>query len=230
MKLTRKQKVLRNAALLAALWLFLSWSWNFPALTSAGLLRRGEKQYLLEKGEIIHAEGRFWGSTSFDRTVFARSGDDLLVVYGDATPVGWRMVRADLYSEEDRIHLFARSAMESYVDYMAFGDLRGAKRAELDVTMEISLGKGNVIQESYTAQGVFLEEDLVLFALAPKYSGEDESEAAQAEGEVFSGNWHPQGREMVLRLYDGGGTLIHEKAAPYPSEISIFARWPEVRR
>jgi len=220
MKLSRKQKILRNLLLVGLLWLFLAWTWGFPSLTAEGLLRRAEKMYLLNPGEIIYVGGSFW-----DKDVYARSGNNLLVIYGDATPVGQRLVRADIYGEADSIHIFSRDMMESYVDYMAFGDLRGAVGAELDITLEI---EGMQFCETYTARGVFLAEDMVLFALAPNYAAEDESVAAQVEREIFANDKHPRQRDIVLRLYDEEGVLLHEKAAEYVSESSIFATWPEV--
>lgn len=79
-KLNRKQKIARNFLLIALALLLFEWLLHFPALTKEGVLRRAERDYLLENSALLFI-GREEGLSHFrEGTLYARNGDLLLAV------------------------------------------------------------------------------------------------------------------------------------------------------
>ena len=87
-KLNRKQKIARNFLLIALALLLFEWLLHFPALTKEGVLRRAERDYLLENSALLFI-GREEGLSHFrEGTLYARNGDLLLAVNYDRTALG----------------------------------------------------------------------------------------------------------------------------------------------
>ena len=222
MKLSRKQKILRNLLLLGALWLFLAWTWDFPAITERGILRRAEQIHLLSDSELLFSAGNIYG-----KTVYGRCGNNLLVVRTSATPVGQRVTRPAIYREEDGLCLLLRPDGNPWVEFLAFGDTQGAVSATLEVTTENRENwEAEPVYETYLAQGVQIAPGGFVFRLQPNYEEGDSSFAAESEERFFAGEWYPR-LLCVLRLCDENGALLHEKSVENPEDIT-FSHWPEV--
>jgi len=225
-KLTRKQKIARNAALMAVCLFLLAWMWEFPSWTREGLLRRGEQVYLLENSEVL-----FVGNREEKTTVFARNGDSLLAVTGERTPLGWRLRRTYHQEQEDAILCITESEMDGEIRYLVFGDVAGAARAELEVFLDVHLTENDVfvghLQESYIARGTRIAPGGFLFRLQPHYSEGDTSPLARVEESVFSTSARAQEEHQVLRLYDEHDKLIYEKEL-WNIDGSRYEAWPEV--
>lgn len=199
--LNRKQKLLRNLALLAVAIFLLSWMMEFPAWSKAGLLRRAEQRYLLEGSELLfEAENNC-------RTLYARNGTLLLETVYDPTPLGFRLVWSRLLDEPDELYCDVNA---DCVTARAIGWMEGVETAELTMTMEITVGETE-LRETYVTQGMRENPNCFVFRLQPHYAQEDERLPARAERGVFTDGWHPEYHNSVLRLYDAEGKLLHEK-------------------
>jgi len=222
MRLSRKQKILRNLLLVGLLWLFLAWTWDFPVLTERGILRRAEQIHLLSDSELVLSAGNIYG-----KTVYGRCGTNLLVVRTSTTPVGHRVVYPAIYREEDGICLLLRPDGEPGVELLAFGDIRSAVSAALEVTTENRENwEAEPVYETYLTQGTQIAPGAFLFRLQPHYESGNISFTAESEERFFSGEWYPR-LLCTLRLYDESGALLHEKDVENPEDVT-FSNWPEV--
>lgn len=212
LRLNRKQKTARNFLLIALALLLFEWALNFPALTREGVLRRAERDYLLEGSELLFI-GREEGVSDFlEGTIFARNGNLLLAVNYHRTPLGLREGVFNLYDEPDGICCLSRNWW--MLDIIAVGNLEAADRAELEVTIHwdgSADGRQWEIQRTYTAEGERKNDHCFAFQLTPYYSKDDDSPEAEIERAYFSGQYRNSAQEPVLRLYGADGELLHEK-------------------
>ena len=216
-RLSRKQKLVRNLLAAAVCLFLLEWMMDFPCLTAEGVLRRAERAYLLENTELLYdGQNRGAGGICWP-TVYGRNDDTLLAVRYGRSPMGRQLLRVELYREPDNIYCFRQWNFfgEQPLRVLAFGDLKEAARAELECTVTVTTGVGDVwrtlLQETYAAVGEWAAPGAVSFTLTPHYGEEDLSEAAVTERRLFDDEVAAQNYEAVLRLYDESGALFHEK-------------------
>ena len=201
-KLNRKQKIARNFLLIALALLLFEWLLHFPALTKEGVLRRAERDYLLENSALLFI-GREEGLSHFrEGTLYARNGDLLLAVNYDRTALGLQAGFSEIYDEPDGILCLSR-------DIHWDGSSGGR---EWDT------------QRTYTAEGQRKNEYSFTFHLAPYYAEADNSPEAEMERSFFDGGGPNFAQTPVLRLYDAEGTLLHEKSMDY-IEWENFLHW-----
>lgn len=224
-KLNRKQKIARNILLIALALLLFEWLLHFPALTKEGVLRRAERDYLLENSALLFI-GREEGLSHFrEGTLYARNGDLLLAVNYDRTALGPQAGFSEIYDEPDGILCLSRDWWP--LEVMAVGALEEADRAELEVTIHwdgSSGGREWDTQRTYTAEGQRKNEYSFTFHLAPYYAEADNSPEAEMERIFFDGGGPNFTQTPVLRLYDAEGTLLHEKSMDY-IEWENFLHW-----
>lgn len=203
-KFNRKQKIVRNLILTICAIVLMSWMLAFPSLTKAGLLRRVEQNYLLEHSELLFTAKNERGL----HTLYARNGKLLLAVNYSPTPLGLHDDWSNLIDETDGIYC----DVSGYhcVSAIAIGAVEEADRAELTVTMEVTMD-GVELEKTYVTQGVRENPYCFRFDLKPQYAQDDEHLAARAEREIFADIRVPNCHNSVLRLYDGQGNLLHEK-------------------
>ena len=131
-----------------------------------------------------------------------------------------------IYEEPDGI--YCTSWNFEATEVLAFGSMQGAVRAELEVTLDVTLKyQPTWLHETYTAEGVRVNPDCFYFALTPHYEVEDDSQAAKTEREVFAGERVADQSDVQLRLYDESGNLIHTKQLDYVETDSLL-EWPNI--
>lgn len=201
----RKRKTIRNL-LLAALCLLLAWSRaGFPPWTLDGLLRRTERQYLLEDSLLLLRTD----SVGEGYELYAWNHGQILQVYYDRTPLGLWLDAARLFDEE--IGVFggidlAAGKQDGYypIRLFAFGDMADAASAEMDITVSYT---SNQPVSTQTVRGERAAENCWRFDVERQYDEADTGERAQWEREIFSGSQKDR-YSGTVRLYDGEGALL----------------------
>lgn len=201
----RKRKTIRNL-LLAALCLLLTWSRaGFPPWTLDGLLRRAERQYLLEDSTLLLRTD----SVGEGYELYAWNHGQILQVYYDRTPLGLWLDAARLFDEE--IGVFggidlAAGKQDGYypIRLFAFGDMADAASAEMDITVSYT---SNQPVSTQTVRGERAAENCWRFDVERQYDEADTGERAQWEREIFSGSQKDR-YSGTVRLYDGEGALL----------------------
>lgn len=201
----RKRKTIRNL-LLAALCLLLAWSRaGFPPWTLDGLLRRAERQYLLEDSTLLLRTD----SVGEGYELYAWNHGQILQVYYDRTPLGLWLDAARLFDEE--IGVFggidlAAGKQDGYypIRLFAFGDMADAASAEMDITVSYT---SNQPVSTQTVRGERAAENCWRFDVERQYDEADTGERAQWEREIFSGSQKDR-YSGTVRLYDGEGALL----------------------
>lgn len=216
-RLNRRQKILRNLLLMALALLAFEWLLEFPVLTKAGVLRRAERDYLLENSELLFT-GREEGLSDFQEgTLYARKGNLLLAVNYYRTALGLQAGFSQAYDTPDGIVCLSRSWWPTEV--MAAGTLEEADRAELEITIHwegSSRGRQWDTRRTYRAEGTRKNPNCFVFRLTPHYPETDDSPEAEMEREFFRGEGPGFTQETVtLRLYQADGGLLHEKAMEF---------------
>lgn len=203
-RLNRKQKIIRNFVLMALTVFLTAWMLDFPCWTQAGLLHRAERQNLIAPGTSQLFCRR-------DSTLYAWTGDRILTVYYERTPLGFRLTNTEQekagewYSLEcDRYG--RRENLYAYPVYTLVGRLEGVASAELEVTT--SLPEGQFVG-TYLIRGEREESNCFTFSLMRKTLPEEESLLAQQENQLF--RFRFSGDSTTLRLYDGDGRLVEER-------------------
>ena len=156
-RLSRKQKTVRNLLVMALCVFLTAWAMGFPSWTEAGILRRAERQYLLEGSEPLFTGEDRWGRTN----LYARNGDLLLRAAYHRTGLFWLSPEGRwLYQEPDAVVCEKlgwerdETSDEGYFTTMAFGSLERYTEAELEVVVEAMIASGEWQRETYTARGV----------------------------------------------------------------------------
>jgi len=203
-KRNRAQKILCNLLLLILTVFVAAWMLRFPTLTKSGLLRRAEQQYFLEDSELL-----FTGDEFGPNTLYARNGELLMAVVYSKTMLGYQLNWSYLFEEIDGIYCDTNDF--NHVEFMAFGALENAARAELEVTLDITVSGVNRLHETYVAEGVRINPHYFRFTLEEHFTEDDESIAAIEERKIFADQTAPQCQGAVLRLYDEAGGVTHEK-------------------
>lgn len=204
----RTQKLIGNLLLLAVVIFIAEWMLHFPTLTKGGLLRRAEQQYFLENSEIL-----FTGDEFGPNTLYARNDELLMAVVYSKTLLGYQLNWSYLIEEPDGI--YCDTSDFNHVEYMAFGLLEDIARAELEVTLDITVSDVTRLHEVYTAEGIRINPYCFRFTLEPHYRKDDGSIAATEEVKIFADQTIPRCYDAALRLYDEDGTLMHEKRIEY---------------
>ena len=207
-KRNRTQKILCNLLLLILTLFVAAWMLRFPTLTKGGLLRRAEQRYFLENSEIL-----FTGDEFGPKTLYARNGDLLMAVVYSRTMLGYQLIWSYLFEESDSIYCVTKDF--NHVEFMAFGAVEHADRAELEVTLDITVSGVNRLHETYVAEGTRVNPYCFRFTLQKHFAEDDGSIAAIEERKIFADQTAPQCHGAVLRLYDEAGELIHEKKMEY---------------
>lgn len=201
----RKRKTIRNL-LLAALCLLLAWSRaGFPPWTLDGLLRRAERQYLLEDSTLLLRTD----SVGEGYELYAWNHGQILQVYYDRTPLGLWLDAARLFDEEIGVFGGIDLAAEKQDGYysirlFAFGDMADAASAEMDITVSYT---SNQPVSTQTVRGERAAENCWRFDVERQYDEADTGERAQWEREIFSGSQKDR-YSGTVRLYDGEGALL----------------------
>ena len=212
-KLSRKQKTVRNLSLIALCLFWTAGILEFPCWTITGVLRRVERQYLLEGSELL-----FTGEDRWERDVlYARNDNVLLCASYERTPLGMRPGSCQLYEEPGAVACekmrWVRDADtgETYFETIAFGALEPYTEAELEVVMTASahvghsVDEGQGLEETYVMRGKKENPYCFRFILLPKHSTEEDGLAAQVEREIFGGEERSGFfTEGTLRLYGDG--------------------------
>lgn len=203
-RLNRKQKIVRNLVLMVLALFLTAWMLDFPCWTQTRLLHRAERQNLIVPGtsQIL---------CSRDGTLYAWTGDRILNVYYERTPLGfcltntkqekvgeWYSLKCDRSGRRENLY--------SYPVFTLVGRLEAVASAELEVTA--SLPEGQFVG-TYLIRGEREENNCFTFSLMRKTLPEKESLLAQQENQLFRG-WF-SGDSTTLRLYDADGKLIEER-------------------
>lgn len=204
-KWSRKWKTVRNL-LCVALALFLTaWGMEFPSLTKAELIRRAERQCLMEDSTLLFQTD----SVGEGYELYAWNHGQILQVYYDRTPLGYWLDAARLFDEE--IGVFggidlAAGKQDGYypIRLFAFGDMADAASAEMDITVSYT---SNQPVSTQTVRGERAAENCWRFDVERQYDETDTGERAQWEREIFSGSQKDR-YSGTVRLYDGEGALL----------------------
>lgn len=224
-RLNRKQRTARNLLLIILALLLFEWALSFPALTREGVLRRAERQYLLEGSELLFTGQEAGKSGFWEGTLYARNGSLLLIANYDRTPLGLRSGLSCLYDEPDGILCLSRDWRP--LEVLAVGALETADRAELEVAIHWDGefgGRRWDTERTYTAEGERQNDYCFTFRLTPCYREDDPSPEAEMERAFFGGEGPNFTQTPVLRLYDAEGALLHEKTMDY-LESKYFFNW-----
>lgn len=203
-RLNRKQKIVRNLVLMVLALFLTAWMLDFPCWTQTRLLHRAERQNLIVPGtsQIL---------CSRDGTLYAWTGDRILNVYYERTPLGFCLTNTKQEKAGERYSLKCdrsgrRENLYSYPVFTLVGRLEGVASAELEVTA--SLPEGQFVG-TYLIRGEREENNCFTFSLMRKTLPEEESLLAQQENQLFRGRF--SGDSTTLRLYDADGKLVEER-------------------
>lgn len=203
-RLNRKQKIVRNLVLMVLALFLTAWMLDFPCWTQTRLLHRAERQNLIVPGtsQIL---------CSRDGTLYAWTGDRILNVYYERTPLGFCLTNTKQEKAGEWYSLKCdrsgrRENLYSYPVFTLVGRLEEVASAELEVTA--SLPEVQFVG-TYLIRGEREENNCFTFSLMRKTLPEEESLLAQQENQLFRG-WF-SGDSTTLRLYDADGKLIEER-------------------
>lgn len=203
-RLNRKQKIVRNLVLMVLALFLTAWMLDFPCWTQTRLLHRAERQNLIVPGtsQLL---------CSGDSTLYAWTGDRILNVYYEWTPLGFRLTNTKQEKAGEWYSLTCdrsgrRENLYTYPVFTLVGRLEGVASAELEVTA--SLPEGQFVG-TYLIRGEREESNCFTFSLMRKTLPEEESLLAQQKNQLFRG-WF-SGDSTTLRLYDADGKLIEER-------------------
>lgn len=203
-RLSRKQRIVRNLLCMVLCLVLLAWGRGFPPWTLDGLLRRAERQYLLEDSTLLLQTD----SVGEGRELYAWNHGQILQVYYDRDPLGWRLDSARLFDEEFGVFGgtdLAAGKQDGYypVRLFAFGDMADASSAEMDVTVSYF----NHTVSASTVRGERAADNCWRFDLERRYAPDEASQEAQWEREIFSGTQEDR-YSGTVRIYDSGGALL----------------------
>lgn len=204
-KWSRKQKIIRNLLCIALSLFLLSWTMEFPSLTKAGLIRRAERQYLLEDSQVLLQTD----SVGEGYELYAWNHGRILQVYYDRGPLGYWLDAARLFDEEFGVFGgidLADGKQDGYypIRLFAFGDMEDAVSAEMNVTVSYT---SNQMVSTCTVQGKRAADNCWRFDLERQYNDADAGKASRWEREIFSGSQKDR-YSGTVRLYDAGGELL----------------------
>ena len=205
-KLNRKGKTFRNLVL-AALVLFLTAGMlDFPCWTKMGLLRRAEREYLLTEGAELLYDSR--SDPVGPDTLYARSGEQLLEIGYEQTPLGLRTVSITLYPPDAWYTLDFRWRYRSeggahqpggklvgFVEHVAI--------AELEIAWRLHDAQGTLL-----IQGERQAPCCFTFRIQEPPGG-----FSEAEERFLTGQEVPR-LTGTLRLYGANGSLLAEQVYP----------------
>lgn len=196
LRLTRRQKLLRNLLVIAVLLFCVEWRAGFPAWRMETLVRRAEDACLLEPVTSIWLED----VDRFGRPVLygENNGQLISIVYEDGF-LGKNLEDVTLYQPGFRYIMDYRT--ESDGDDISrtarvIGFLGDAQRMELELTVQDVHGE----QGTLTVEGTKENDHCFTFASTP--------EETQAAGILWTEELTGSG---VLRIYDGAGVLQEER-------------------
>lgn len=203
-RLNRRQKLARNTALILLALCLISWENQFPSLTKSGLLRRAERQYLLETpSQVLRTEWDLDGGT-----ILAKNGTYLLSLGYDRTLVGYRG-SASLHEEEILVSSdFERGGRGEwdyfYPSYQAVGLLEDAATAEVERAV------GGDVNGSWVIPGEKTDDYCFRFCYVRQYAEEDTSPEAELERTMLRGEYSSSEETVTFRFYDENGALLAE--------------------
>lgn len=196
LRLTRRQKLLRNLLVIAVLLFCVEWRAGFPAWRMETLVRRAEDACLLEPVTSIWLED----VDQFGRPVLygENNGQLISIVYEDGL-LGKNLEDVTLYQPGFRYIMDYRT--ESDGDDVSrtarvIGFLNDAQRMELELTVQDVHGE----QGTLTLEGTKENDHCFTFASTP--------EETPAAGILWTEELTGSG---VLRIYDGAGVLQEER-------------------
>lgn len=204
-KWNRKQRIIRNLLCVALSLFLLSWAMEFPSLTREGLIRRAERQYLLEDSTLLLETD----STGAGYELYLWNHGDILQIYYDRTLMGLWLDDARLFDEEFGVFGgidLAAGKQDGYypIRLFAFGDLADAASAEMDVTVSYT---SNQVVSACTVRGERAADNCWRFDLERQYDDGDASQEARWEREIFAGSQKDR-YSGTVRLYDSGGAPL----------------------
>jgi len=220
-KLSRRQKLARNLISAAVCLFLMAWMWDFPTWSAESMLERTARQYLLEESELMYVgkdPGLFGG-----RTLYARSGDLLLVIQCGPTPLGLRYAWSELIDEP----IYCTTRFHDATDILMLVADPACASAQLSITLGETVLQGDVgevvwMKERYTAQSGKIAPGVFRFRLEPIFEEDDDSLAAKTEREIFNRERVGDHEDLEIRLYGEDGQLL---SIHTPEGLESNASW-----
>lgn len=201
-KLNRKQRVVRNFAIVAVALFLMAWMLDFPAWSKENLMRRAEREYLLSGSTLVYsAEDDYWGNE-----LYIRNGDRFVVATYTPTPLGLSPGWTHYIDQP----LYCTSHWHNVTDILALSAL-DAPAAEMTAALRVKNSDGFSLEETYHTRGQRLGEGIFRFAMEPHYGQEDDSPAAETERRLFAEELVANEWTATVRFYDEAGELMTEQ-------------------
>lgn len=205
LKLTRKQKILCNCLLIAVCSFLLAWMLEFPCLTKGGLLKRAERQYLLNgPTELILDREDYFAR----KILYARNKEGILAVTYDTTPLGFRLGQSQFFPDSDYllvqdldVAIYPGYGSQGYVSHAFYAEVIGLPKSVVKAELDI-MKEGKLL---LCFEGERQEPDRVVF---PLYGNDIEGKGVEEKGGLWLDELECD--EIVLRLYDSAGNLLQE--------------------
>lgn len=201
-KLNRKQRVVRNFAIVAVALFLMEWMLDFPAWSKENLMRRAEREYLLSGSTLVYsAEDDYWG-----HELYIRNGDRFVVATYTPTPLGLSPGWAHYIDQP----LYCTSHWHNVTDILALSAV-DAPAAEMTAALRVKNSDGFWLEENYHTRGQRLGEGIFRFTMKPHYGQEDDSPAAKTERKLFLEELIANEWTATIRYYDDAGELLGEQ-------------------
>lgn len=206
-KLNRTGKIIRNLTLAVFTLLLTAWMLDFPCWTKEALLRRAGRTYLLtEEAELLY-DSR--SDPVGPDTLYARSGEQLLEVGYERTPLGLRAASSTLYPPDTWYVLNFRWRYWSVKGIrrpggQLVGFVEHVDTAELEIDWQLHDAQGTLV-----ATGERQSPYCFDFRLQEPAGG-----FSEAEQRLLTGQEVPS-MTGTLRLYGADGGLLAEQKYPH---------------
>jgi|GEM_PF-2442645 len=205
-KLNRTGKIIRNMVLAAFALFLTAWMLDFPCWTKTGLLRRAERVYLLtEEAELLYDS---CSDPVGPDTLYARSGEQLLEVGYERTPLGLRAASSTLYPPDAWYVLnfrwrYRRTGGAPQPGGELVGLVEHVGAAELEIAWRLHDAQGTLV-----VTGEWQAPYCFDFRLREPAGGFSEAEQRLLTGQEVAS------MTGTLRLYGADGSLLAEQKYP----------------
>lgn len=195
-KVSRSRRVIRNWCVVVMMALVLWVLDRFPPLTKDGLAKAILGDHLMEQGEII------WEETDWDGhdTMYLLSGNTVI-----RTPYFRSLIRyfrweSDILYGHDGVTCIPSRSEPG--EFLVMGRLHEAAAAVL----ELQIGRGGYQEKdrAYTAEGVWKNEKVIVFAVPETYEGDADFFANMLRKVSYQEEYY----DYTLTLYDSSGQIV----------------------